>query len=130
MRHRLRLLEDADYDLRELKVKKRRQTVTNCEVLIPASKEPKAVEPRVSKEKGDVIGGWKRSLLKHYTTIRKVAGSSLDQVIGFFNLPNPSSCGPGVCSVSNRNEYQKSYWDVQRGRRVRLKLTAICEPII
>jgi hypothetical protein len=27
----------------------------------------------------------------HYATSRKVAGSILDEVIGFFNLPNPSS---------------------------------------
>jgi hypothetical protein len=32
----------------------------------------------------------KSSWLRHCATIRKVAGSSLDEVIGFFNLPNPS----------------------------------------
>jgi hypothetical protein len=29
--------------------------------------------------------------LRHYATSRKVAGSSPDEVTGFFNLPNPSS---------------------------------------
>jgi hypothetical protein len=32
-----------------------------------------------------------RSWLRHYATSRKVAGSSPDEVIGFFNCPNPSS---------------------------------------
>jgi hypothetical protein len=32
-----------------------------------------------------------RSALKRYATSRKVAGSNSDEVIGFFNLPNPSS---------------------------------------
>jgi hypothetical protein len=33
----------------------------------------------------------KRSWLRHYATSRKVAGSIRDDVIGFFNWPNPSS---------------------------------------
>jgi hypothetical protein len=32
-----------------------------------------------------------RNWLRHYAAIRKVAGSSPDEVIGFFNWPNPSS---------------------------------------
>jgi hypothetical protein len=32
-----------------------------------------------------------RSWLRHYATSRKVTGSSPDEIIGFFNLPNPSS---------------------------------------
>jgi hypothetical protein len=31
------------------------------------------------------------SWLRHYATIRKVAGSNPDEVTGFFNWPNPSS---------------------------------------
>jgi uncharacterized Fe-S radical SAM superfamily protein PflX len=56
--------------------------------------------------------------LRHYATGRKVAGSSPDEV-DFFNLPNPSSCtmGPGVDSVSNRNEYQKSSCGVKGGAK-------------
>jgi hypothetical protein len=51
-----------------------------------------------------------RSWLRHYATGQKVAGSSVDEVIGFFNLPNPFSrtMAPWVGSASNRNEYQKS----------------------
>jgi hypothetical protein len=32
-----------------------------------------------------------RSLLRHYATCTKVAGSNPDKDIRFFNLPNPSS---------------------------------------
>jgi hypothetical protein len=48
---------------------------------------------------------------KHATS-RKVAGSILDDIIGFLNWPNPSSrtMAPGVDSASNRNEYQESSW--------------------
>jgi hypothetical protein len=34
---------------------------------------------------------FKRSWLRHCATSRKVAGSNPDEVIGFFNWPNPSS---------------------------------------
>jgi hypothetical protein len=59
-----------------------------------------------------------------YATSRNVAGSIPDEVIGFFNLPNPSSrtMALGFDSASNRNEYQESSWGggVKGGRRVRL----------
>jgi hypothetical protein len=42
--------------------------------------------------------------LRHYATSRKVAGSILDEVIGFFSI---DTLGPGVYSASNRNEYQE-----------------------
>jgi hypothetical protein len=37
------------------------------------------------------------------------AGSSLDEVIGFFSIDLilPATLGPGVYSASNRNEYQE-----------------------
>jgi hypothetical protein len=37
-------------------------------------------------------------------------GFDSDEVIGFFNWPNPATgtYGPGVGSASNRNEYQES----------------------
>jgi hypothetical protein len=40
----------------------------------------------------------------------------------FFNVPKSSSStvALGVDSVSNRNEYQESSWEVEGGRRVRL----------
>jgi hypothetical protein len=34
-----------------------------------------------------LVKGW----LRHYATSRQVADSIRDEVIGFFNLPNPSS---------------------------------------
>jgi hypothetical protein len=54
---------------------------------------------------------------------RKDAGSSPD-VIGFLNLPNPSSRNKslGVDTASNRNEYHESSWRVKSGR---LRLTTL-----
>jgi hypothetical protein len=34
------------------------------------------------------------TIMRHYTTSRKVAGSSLDEVTGFFNLPNAAALWP------------------------------------
>jgi hypothetical protein len=50
--------------------------------------------------------------LRHYAISRKIAGWVPDEVIGFFNLPNPSSrtMALRVDSASNRNEYQGSSW--------------------
>jgi hypothetical protein len=44
--------------------------------------------------------------LRDYATSRKVAGSSPDEVIGFFSIDVilPAALGPGVYSASNRNE--------------------------
>jgi hypothetical protein len=57
----------------------------------------------------------------HYATSRKVADSIPDEVIGFFNWPNPSSRIVALGSThSNRNEYQESSWGIKSGRRVRL----------
>jgi hypothetical protein len=42
-------------------------------------------------------------------TNRKAAGSIPDEVIGFFNFPNPCSRHE-VDSSSNRNEYQEYLW--------------------
>jgi hypothetical protein len=62
-----------------------------------------------------------RSWLRHYATSRKVAGSILDEVVGFFNLPNPSSRTVALGSTQpNRNEYQECSGRVKDGRRVRL----------
>jgi hypothetical protein len=62
----------------------------------------------------------------------KVAGSIPDEVIGFFNWPNPSSCTTAlrVDLASNRNEYQESSWGQGRRERKADNLTAICEPIV
>jgi hypothetical protein len=45
-----------------------------------------------------------RSLLRHYATSRKVVGSKPNEVIGFFNLPNPHY-GPGVDSAANNLQF-------------------------
>jgi hypothetical protein len=63
----------------------------------------------------NVVSRWdtrQRNCLKHYATFRKVAGLIPDEVIGFFNWPNPSSRNmtPDVNSASNRNEYQENSW--------------------
>jgi hypothetical protein len=43
-------------------------------------------------ERTKIDGGTRwRSWLRHYDTIRKIAGSHPDEIIGFFSLPNPSS---------------------------------------
>jgi hypothetical protein len=42
---------------------------------------------------------------------QKVMGSIPDEVTGFLiDLILPAAYGPGVSSVSNRNEYQDSSW--------------------
>jgi formylmethanofuran dehydrogenase subunit E-like metal-binding protein len=38
--------------------------------------------------------------------------------------------GPGVDSVPNRNEYQKSSWGKGRPARKADNFTAVCEPIV
>jgi hypothetical protein len=47
--------------------------------------------------------------MRHYTTSRKVADLTPDEVNGFLSiyLILPATLGPGVHSASNRNEYQK-----------------------
>jgi hypothetical protein len=48
--------------------------------------------------------------LRHYTTSRKIAGSITDEAIDFLlpiYLILPAVLGPGISSVSNRNEYHE-----------------------
>jgi hypothetical protein len=65
-------------------------------------------------------------------TIRKVAGSIPDEVIGVVNLPNPSS--PTVALGSNQplTEMSTRNPPEDKGRPTRKadNLTAICEPIV
>jgi hypothetical protein len=57
------------------------------------------------------LNRWEHAVEKwfrHYVTSRKVAGSRLDKVMIFIDLPNPSAAlCPWVYSGCNRNEYQK-----------------------
>jgi hypothetical protein len=60
--------------------------------------------------------------LRRRATSWKVAGSIPNEAIYLFQFTEffqPHS-GPGVCSVSNRYEYQKMFLGVKRGRRIRL----------
>jgi hypothetical protein len=50
--------------------------------------------------------------LRLYATIRKVAGSIPDEVIGFFSIDL-------ILPASNRNEYQESSWGIKGGMHVR-----------
>jgi aspartate carbamoyltransferase regulatory subunit len=45
--------------------------------------------------------------LRHYATIRKVAGSIPDEVIGFFNCPNPSRRTVGLGFTQSLTETSK-----------------------
>jgi hypothetical protein len=61
--------------------------------------------------------------LWHYTTSREASGLRPDEAV----------LGPGVYSVSNRNEYQKQtnfLGSIGRPARKADNLTAICEPIV
>jgi hypothetical protein len=58
--------------------------------------------------------------LRHYATGRKVAGSIPDEVIGFFNWPNPSSRTVALGSAQSLTEMSAKADN----------LTAICEPIV
>jgi hypothetical protein len=53
------------------------------------------------------------SMLRHYGTIRMVAGSIPDKVFGFFTIALifPMHYGPRAGSAPNRNEYQKQKRD-------------------
>jgi hypothetical protein len=71
------------------------------------------------------------SWLRHYATSWKVTGSIPD-VIGFFNLPNPSSRNMALGSTqpltekSTRNLPGGKGWPVHKADN----LTAVCEPIV
>jgi hypothetical protein len=80
-----------------------------------------------------IIGGTRqRSWLRHYATSRNVAGSIPDEVIGFFNWPNPSSRTMVLGSTQPLTEMSTRSHPGGRGRPARKadNLTAICEPIV
>jgi hypothetical protein len=70
--------------------------------------------------------------LRHYATSRKVAGSIPDEVVGLFNLPNPSSRTMALESTQPLTEMSTRNLSGGKGRPARNsdKFTAICEPII
>jgi hypothetical protein len=80
-----------------------------------------------------MLGGTRwHSWLRHYATSRKVAGSIPDEVIGFFNLPNPSSRTMTLGSTQPLTEMSTRNLPGGKGRPARgaNNLTAICEPIV
>jgi hypothetical protein len=72
------------------------------------------------------------SRLRHYATSRKVAGSYPDEVIGFFDWPNPSSRTMGLGSTQTLTEMSTNNlpggkeWPASKADN----LNAICEPIV
>jgi hypothetical protein len=65
-------------------------------------------------------------------TSRKVAGSIPDEVIGFFNWPNPSSLTMALGSTQPLTEMNTRNLPGVKGRPARGadNLTAICEPTV
>jgi hypothetical protein len=72
------------------------------------------------------------SWLRHYATSRNVAGSSPDEVIGFFNGPNPPSLTMALGSTQALIEISIRNLPGGKGGPARKadNLTAICEPTI
>jgi hypothetical protein len=70
--------------------------------------------------------------LRHYATSQKVAGSIPNEVIGFFNCPNPSSCTMTLGSTQTLTEMNTRNLPGGKGRLAHKadNLTAICETII
>jgi hypothetical protein len=68
----------------------------------------------------------------HYDTTRKVSGSIPDEVIEFFNWPNPSSRNMALGLTQPLTEMSTRKLPGGKGRRARGadNLTAICEPIV
>jgi hypothetical protein len=73
-----------------------------------------------------------RSWFKYYDTSRKVAGSIPDEVIGFFNWPNPSSRTMALGSTQRLTEMRTRNFLGGEGRPPRKadNLAAICETIV
>jgi hypothetical protein len=60
-------------------------------------------------------------ILRHYATSHNDLGSIPDEVIGFFNRPNPSSCTMVLGSTKRQEES-----GIKGGRRVRLTTSPPC----
>jgi hypothetical protein len=73
-----------------------------------------------------------RSWLRYYPTSLNVAGSIPDEVIRFFNWPNPSNRIMALWSIQPMTEMSTRNHPGDKGRPPRKadNLTAICEPIV
>jgi hypothetical protein len=69
--------------------------------------------------------------MRHYATIRKVAGLIIDEIIGFFNWPHPSSRTMTLKSTQPLTEMSTRNYPGGKGRPARKAdiITGICEPI-
>jgi hypothetical protein len=72
------------------------------------------------------------SWLRYYATSRQVAGTILDEVIGFFSWPNPSSRTMVVGSAQPLTEISTMNLSrvKERPARKAYNLTTTCEPIV
>jgi hypothetical protein len=77
-----------------------------------------------STAKKHLVTSWgtrKRSWLKHYATSRKAVGSIPDEVIEFFNWPNPSSRTMVLRSAQTLTKWVPGiFLGCKGGRRIRL----------
>jgi hypothetical protein len=90
-------------------------------------------QKRISFPFRDRGGGTRgRSWLRHYATSRKVTGSSPDEIIGFFNWPNPSSRTMVLGSSQPLTEMSTRNIAGGKGPPARKadNLTAVCETIV
>jgi hypothetical protein len=97
------------------------------EPTIPASEQPKTVH---ALDRSATV----TDIFLHNIPLRfiKIAGSIPDEVIGFFNLPNPFSRNLALGSTQPLREMSTRYlpggkWGPARKAD---NLTAICEPIV
>jgi hypothetical protein len=77
-----------------------------------------------------IIGA--RDRVVDWGTMLKARGSTPDEVIGFFNVPNPSSGNMAMVSTQPLTEMStRSFLGVKGGRPARkADLTAICETTV
>jgi hypothetical protein len=70
--------------------------------------------------------------MRHYATSRKIAGSIPDEVIEFFNWPNPSSRTMALGSTQPLIEMSTRNLPGGKGRPACKadNLTALCEPTV
>jgi hypothetical protein len=95
------------------------------EALLPPSQEP-ATCPCSQPEEHSPYLSW----LRNYATSQKVAGSSPDEVVVFFNWPDPSSLTVALGSTQPLRETSTRNLPGGKGPPGRKadNLTAICEP--
>jgi hypothetical protein len=79
----------------------------------------------------EILYPYIQSWLRHYIKIQKVASLVSDKVIGFFNLPYPSSRTMAQGSTQLLTEMSTRNLSGGKGLSARKadNLTAICEPV-